>query len=74
MNPKTFLKVFEGVIGGEPCEASSRSLATFTSSQKVPPIPKGKLTSVAILGGGTKMAAGAIVWNCKRNKKVCLTA
>ena len=34
----------------------------------------GKVTLVAILGGGTKMAAGAIVWNCKRNKKVCLTA
>ena len=41
---------------------------------KVFPIPKGKLISVAILGGGTKMAAGAIAWNCKRNKKVCLTA
>ena len=34
---------------------------------------KGKVTSVAILGGGTKMAAGAIVWNCKRKKKVCFT-
>ena len=33
----------------------------------------GKVTSVAILGGGTKMAAAAIVRNCKRNKKICLT-
>jgi hypothetical protein len=49
---KNFLKVFERGVGKN-------------FFQKVFPIPIGKLISVAILGGGTKMAAAAIVWNCK---------
>jgi hypothetical protein len=48
IHPKPLLKGFERGVGKN-------------FFQKVFPIPKGKLISVAILGGGTKMAAAAIV-------------